>query len=385
MPQLCALILTKTNFRSAGSFEKRDEKSSTTEAPGSKVDALLNTVLAASSNGICARKCIGTRSNSSPISSALRSSNLDGGINKTSRKLSASGNSSAIRTDYKECEMERRGDISNADATSIASLWIDSAKSPSPPPPSASICVTASRIERTALSSSGRSGPESIFSQSDSIFKNAEESGTNSFLDTSSEQASGINCDYKKSCSTISFAASTLMGPDTVLFGQILSGVLTQGDRLVLGPIGIEGTFSSCSIQSIRVNDVPVRSAVAGQTATMVLNQEHEDLTCQPPSDTVVESTPGDLADQRLVNSSSVSLDSICSGVTSNAAATVDSGDNIRCRDNSSRSKSLSSQVTSVSAGSGLVLLSPAFNPVAYWEFEVRLRQLLTIVILAIV
>ena len=178
----------------------------------------------------------------------------------------------------------------------------------------------------------------------------------------------------------VDVAASSLMGPDTVLFGQILSGVLSQGDRLVLGPIGIEGAFSLCSVQSVRVNDVPVRSAVAGQTATMVLKQESQESKNQfsDLSSVVIAAQSvsvsleiGSVGSVMAEHSSTASLDSICSGVTSSVtSSTFITGDSDCRRDSSVRVRAPSQG--SISAGSGLVLLSPAFNPIAYWEFEVR-------------
>ena len=291
------------------------------------------------------------------------------------------------------CDFRLNGEITRADATSIASLWMNSSKSPSPPPLLSERILPISQMHYTAPSSSGRlihvnhdsrlsdgvslcvddgtAGPEDMVDITDESDNSEDEKAV---IDNDTSTASNED----KAKKSLISAASSLMGPDTVLFGQILAGVLTQGDCLALGPIGIEGTFSTCSVQSVRVNDVPVRSAVAGQTATMVLKQVHENWTSRSSVMITAESISESAAGVNVAHSSSQSLDSIYSCVTSNTIGTGGSSDISRIHDTGSCIKTLFPQGASVSAGSGLVLLSPALNPIAYWEFEVRLNEDLT-------
>jgi hypothetical protein len=96
------------------------------------------------------------------------------------------------------------------------------------------------------------------------------------------------------------------------------------------------------------------RSAVAGQTATMVLKQEIEEHTESQES---LETVPENDRTWTDTSYSSPNSSSINRDIDENK-------DSIR------RSRP-STSITSAGAGSGLVLLSPACNPVAYWEFEV--------------
>jgi hypothetical protein len=119
---------------------------------------------------------------------------------------------------------------------------------------------------------------------------------------------------------------------------------------------------------------VPVRSAVAGQTATMVLKQEYLENSPTKSDDlTFVTGT----SKEGLDRSASVSMNSLSSGLTMSTLDTPDSSDSVRISSSVSHVKSSPGQgqgtsaTSSLSAGSGLVLLSPNFKPVAHWEFEV--------------
>lgn len=277
---------------------------------------------------------------------------------------------------------------SRGDSTSIASLWTASSSSPSPPPAvnSSGLDIirrqyTASSISSTADSNRRKQEyQEAIASDEDLAILLGRETKDNAFYtDDVVKEESQVQTPSKTSpINSSSVAASTFMGPDTVLFGQVLSGVMTQGDRLVLGPLGTEGVFSLCSIQSVRVNDVPVRSAVAGQTATMVLKQEPEESNPTKSSLTVDDLTfVTGTSKEGLDRSSSVSMNSLSSGLTMSTLGTPDSIDSVRISSSISQVKSSlahgpgPSSTSSLSAGSGLVLLSPNFKPVAHWEFEV--------------
>lgn len=277
--------------------------------------------------------------------------------------------------------------ISDSDATSIASLWTAISSSPSPPPPaipSPEPKVVPSRYTKSTSAVLATPTAEHDRELAHDISINDEST------EISFEAGSKVSEMWTDKSFPISnleenlskVVASSFMGPDTVLFGQILSGVLTQGDRLVLGPIGTDGAFTLCSIQSIRVNDVPVKSAVAGQTATMVLKsevQENIEVACRSACTETSSMIAGHSSED--MPRSSISLNSLSSDVTSVSSATIDSSDSIRINSSVSRVKAplcqgpgqAVSTGTSVSAGSGLVLLSPEFNPVAYWEFEVCL------------
>lgn len=278
--------------------------------------------------------------------------------------------------------------ISDSDATSIASLWTEISSSPSPPPPaipSPEPKVVAPRYIKSTSAALASPTAEHDRELAPDISINDE---SNEISFEAGSKVSELWTDKSFPSSNLEenlskVVASSFMGPDTVLFGQILSGVLTQGDRLVLGPIGTDGAFALCSIQSIRVNDVPVKSAVAGQTATMVLKSEVQEIVevaCRSACTETSSMTAGHLSTE-VPRSSSISLNSLSSDVTSVSSATIDSSDSIRINNSVSRVKASLCQGpgqavstgTSVSAGSGLVLLSPEFNPIAYWEFEVCL------------
>lgn len=278
---------------------------------------------------------------------------------------------------------------SRSDSTSIASLWTATSSSPSPPPAvnSSGLDIirrqyTASSIASTADSNRRKAEyHEAMASDEDIAILMGRESGDHTFCSNDAVKGgSPVHTPSKSSPNDIaSSAASTFMGPDTVLFGQVLSGVMTQGDRLVLGPLGTEGVFSLCSIQSVRVNDVPVRSAVAGQTATMVLKQELQESSptkCSVTASDDLTFVTG-TSKEGLDRSASVSMNSLSSGLTMSTLGTPDSSDSVRISSSISQVKSSPGQgqgtsaTSSLSAGSGLVLLSPNFKPVAHWEFEV--------------
>ena len=281
-------------------------------------------------------------------------------------------------------------EVDGQDSTSIASLWTISS-SPSPPPPSTALSIgrTSEELEDDPSSASSFSQHETLEShESIDSHKRSPDSRNNATESTSCAKygsydplTSSINPREIDRNDPRVIAASSFMGPETVLFGQILSGVLTHGDRLVLGPIGIEGAFSVCSVQSVRVNDVPVRSAVAGQTATMVLKLEVEEAARDyslPPIDENVLYHSSSLNEEG--NGSSASLNSLSSGATTAPSISTEGSDSIRNCSSFSRMKTVLGQGqgcggSSINAGSGLVLLSPDFNPVAYWEFEVGVKM----------
>lgn len=285
--------------------------------------------------------------------------------------------------------------ICDSDATSIASLWTEISSSPSPPPlaipsPEPKV-VAAHHINSTAAvyvtPNAKHDGVIALNNEHEHDALISDENNESTFEMESKINESWIDKSFPSSNledSLTKAVSGSFMGPDTVLFGQILSGVLTQGDRLVLGPIGTDGAFSPCSIQSIRVNDVPVKSAVAGQTATMVLKSEVQEIVDVASRSATAETAPTMTGHSTAdMPRSSSSLNSLSSGVTSVSSATVDSSDSIRINDSNSCTKASLCQGsgqgqgvstgTSLSAGSGLVLLSPEFNPIAYWEFEVSL------------
>ena len=76
----------------------------------------------------------------------------------------------------------------------------------------------------------------------------------------------------------------------TVLSGQVLSGVVSLGDSLLVGPLGAEGAFIPVTVASLRVNNVTVKKALAGQLTTLVVDEQSS-----PPSTstrTVLSSAP---------------------------------------------------------------------------------------------
>lgn len=331
----------------SGSFEKRDEKS--VSEPIQSDDAY-----------IILKRSVGGGESSIPQRCQASSDTSVGQRNSDSTSIPS--------------DVDHTNEVDGQDSTSIASLWTTSS-SPSPPP-------VAPSTARTCDGSEEKTSLPVPFPQSEI----AELEDSRMFTTESTSCAKNGSCDplissiYHRELDQNDprvIAASSFMGPETVLFGQVLSGVLTHGDRLVLGPIGIEGSFSVCSVQSVRVNDVPVRSAVAGQTATMILKLEVEETVRSnslPPIDENVHYHSGGFNEE--ANPSSASLNSLGSGATTAPSISTDGSDNIRNSSSFNRIKPTLGQgqgcgSSSISAGSGLVLLSPDFNPVAYWEFEV--------------
>ena len=56
-----------------------------------------------------------------------------------------------------------------------------------------------------------------------------------------------------------------------ILIGKVLHGRLAVGDTLLLGPTCLTGNFLPVIVTSVRLNNVPVRYAAMGQTATFRL------------------------------------------------------------------------------------------------------------------
>lgn len=365
-----------------GSFEKRDEK--TTSVEGSGDDSISGSKSRCGSGK--EESCFWTSDNNETVSPVEKKAVI-GSVKLHER--TSTGLSNLQNKMLEKGSLDSRSNCNRSDSTSIASLWTAASSSPSPPPALNCSGLDLVRKQYTTPSMTSASDfnrrklecLETKSSDEDFETRMSPESGDPSFCGNDAAQGEGsVHTPTKIATnSNISGAASTFMGPDTVLFGQVLSGVMTQGDKLVLGPLGTEGVFSLCSIQSVRVNDVPVRSAVAGQTATMVLKEE--------PHETSSEKSPGISSDdltfetgtskEGLDRSSSVSMNSLSSGLTMSSLGTLDSSDSLRVSSSISQMKSSpgqgqgSSSTSSLSAGSGLVLLSPNFKPVAHWEFEV--------------
>jgi hypothetical protein len=370
---LIQLTFLKSSTNSEGSFEKRDEKNACNDAEECETSAPFT-----SSAGLFGEDNV---DHSSHVSVP------------DEKKFPKPSNEcmNHVSTAPQKCttiDSRLSSKISDSDATSIASLWTEISSSPSPPPPaipSPEPKVVASRHMKSTSAALATPTTELDRELAHDISINDE---SNEISFEAGSKVSELWTDKSFPCSNLEenlskVVASSFMGPDTVLFGQILSGVLTQGDRLVLGPIGTDGAFALCSIQSVRVNDVPVKSAVAGQTATMVLKsevQENIEVACRSAC-TESSSMIAGHSSADMPRSSSISLNSLSSDVTSVSSATIDSSDSIRINSSVSRVKTALCQGpgqavstgTSVSAGSGLVLLSPEFNPIAYWEFEVCL------------
>jgi GTPase len=354
-----------------GSFEKRDEKAISAESCGNDRTPFSKSRCGSGKD----ESCFWTSDNNDIMSPAEKRSAKFGDDNSTGL------------TNLKKNMMDKGGgncldNCSRSDSTSIASLWTATSSSPSPPPAvnSSGLDIIRRQYAASSIVSTADSNRRKLeyqeASDEDLAILMGHETRDNTFCSNDAVKGgSPVHTPSKSSPNNIaSVAASTFMGPDTVLFGQVLSGVMTQGDRLVLGPLGTEGVFSSCSIQSVRVNDVPVRSAVAGQTATMVLKQEYLENSPTKSDDlTFVTGT----SKEGLDRSASVSMNSLSSGLTMSTLDTPDSSDSVRISSSVSHVKSSPGQgqgtsaTSSLSAGSGLVLLSPNFKPVAHWEFEV--------------
>lgn len=68
---------------------------------------------------------------------------------------------------------------------------------------------------------------------------------------------------------------------DTIFHLFVQAGVVSVGDVFSLGPFSVRGEFVRVQIKSARVNNVPVNTAVAGQTCTVMLSP------CAPESQTL--------------------------------------------------------------------------------------------------
>ena len=67
-------------------------------------------------------------------------------------------------------------------------------------------------------------------------------------------------------------------GAGPVVSGIILSGKISQGETLFLGPFH-DGSFRKVRVKSIRICNAPVEAAIAGQEVTLALaNVEYKDI-----------------------------------------------------------------------------------------------------------
>ena len=83
----------------------------------------------------------------------------------------------------------------------------------------------------------------------------------------------------------------------TVLSGQVLSGVVSLGDSLLVGPLGAEGAFVPVTVASLRVNNVAVKKALAGQLTTLVVDEQSPPTRTAQSSATSTPSGTGTGAD----------------------------------------------------------------------------------------
>lgn len=83
---------------------------------------------------------------------------------------------------------------------------------------------------------------------------------------------------------------------DAVHLGCILSGKISVGDRLLVGPDS-QGAFKLCNIKTLRVNNVPVLTAIAGQRITFTLsfpssNSNHISNHIKSPHQSTISEPP---------------------------------------------------------------------------------------------
>lgn len=150
-----------------------------------------------------------------------------------------------------------------------------------------------------------------------------------------------------------------------VLSGQVLLGVLSLGDDLLVGPVGPEGAFVPVVVASLRVNNVAVKRALAGQCVTMV----------------VAETGGSGSGSAFAACKSPRSAASLSSSKTPSRSASPE--DEVKRDSNVSPPKASPAAVTSPSTPPsppatvlglpGQVLVSASAQPAAHWEFDAEI------------
>lgn len=135
------------------------------------------------------------------------------------------------------------------------------------------------------------------------------------------------------------FDSFTVENIGTVVAGTVLSGVIKTGDRLLLGPDGMTGSFGLVQVKSVHTKRLPVPKASAGQSATLAISLVGSD-------DTLVSSKDKDYMD--------------------------DDSDDDDVAPPISRERPLSRHLLR----KGVVLVHPTLRPVAAREIEVDLLLL---------
>ena len=117
-----------------------------------------------------------------------------------------------------------------------------------------------------------------------------------SFVKSNATTAAAGNGNSKEVNSTGSGAAlpdsSSSSSSVTVLSGQVLSGVVSLGDALLVGPLGAEGAFIPVTVASLRVNNVAVKKALAGQLTTLVVDEQTSSPQTPTQAAVSLQSTP---------------------------------------------------------------------------------------------
>lgn len=141
-----------------------------------------------------------------------------------------------------------------------------------------------------------------------------------------------------------------------IVLGMIKSGAVTVGDVLLYGP-DKTGAFLSVIVNSVQINRVPVRTAHAGQCATLLLRRRKDP-----------ESSEEELLTYSGGLSTTGSTEALTS-IGSETSITIEGG--IPLREDDEWTEDDNSVVNEIWAKRvGLVLLSPLLQPRACWGFQ---------------
>jgi GTPase len=229
-------------------------------------------------------------------------------------------------------------------------------------------------------------GMKSIQSGDEEDSENDENEGTNTInvseqntetLEFSEDHSEEI-AKYKKSLAELSLfvdlnpfatennklsnktTSKKLKFPNKILIGKVISGKLQVMDELFFGPT-LHGHFIPVVIASIRLNNVPVRFASAGQTATFklvrVVNRKYDEFS---PLIILKHEEKSTAQQIPLLQRSFLGADEKITNQT--VSTTFDSP--ITVGQNNIKQRL---------ASSGLVLMSSQLEPSSYYEFEAEM------------
>lgn len=157
-----------------------------------------------------------------------------------------------------------------------------------------------------------------------------------------------------------------------ILIGKVLQGRLSAHDVLLLGPNSV-GRFDAVQVSSVRLNNVPVKFAKVGQTATFQLTRlsdaeyvrlmSEQDTSAAAAASTVAAETSNALVKPATTPSASALATGDTAVATAQTLAASGTG-------------GIASMWRRRSEAGGLVLLPLHTAPMAVWEFSAELSLL---------